>query len=84
MVQSLARFSESCAALSDSQCAGNGDHGELAVASIVNAVLATIHAQEWYLARCGQVYSIHWKEVLFSRCGRAVTLAGFVALAIRN
>lgn len=54
---------------------------EWPMASVVNAVLAAIHAQEWYKARFGQMYSVATLEVLFSRGGRAITLFGFVALA---
>ena len=54
---------------------------ELAAASLVNCVLSTINAQEWYRERFGQVYSIDWRELLFSRGGRAVTVVSFFALA---
>lgn len=54
---------------------------ELAVASVVNCVLATVHGQEWYRARFGQIYSLAWQDVLFSRGGRAITVAGFFGLA---
>ncbi len=54
---------------------------ELAAASLVNCVLSTINAQEWYRERFGQVYSIDWRELLFSRGGRAVTVISFFALA---
>lgn len=54
---------------------------ELAAASIVNCVLATVNAQEWYLARYGQTYSIQWSFLLFSRGGRAVTVVGLFLLA---
>ena len=54
---------------------------ELAAASLVNCVLSTVNAQEWYRERFGQVYSIDWRELLFSRGGRAVTVLSFFALA---
>jgi len=54
---------------------------ELAVASLVNGVLATVQAQEWYKSRFGQIYSLAWQDVLFSRGGRAITVAGFFGLA---
>ncbi|HET6425665.1 MAG TPA: hypothetical protein VFG20_18390 [Planctomycetaceae bacterium] len=54
---------------------------DLPLASIINAVLAGIHAQEWYRNRFGQIYSVAWAEVAFSRGGRAVTLLAFFALA---
>ena len=54
---------------------------ELAAASLVNCVLSTVNAQEWYRERFGQVYSIDWRELLFSRGGRAVTVISFFALA---
>jgi tetratricopeptide (TPR) repeat protein len=54
---------------------------ELAAASLINCVLSTVNAQEWYRDRFGQVYSIDWRELLFSRGGRAVTVISFFALA---
>lgn len=54
---------------------------ELAAASLVNCVLATLNAQEWYLARYGQTYSIQWAFLLFSRGGRALTVVSFFALS---
>jgi tetratricopeptide (TPR) repeat protein len=54
---------------------------ELAVASLVNCVVCTVNAQTWHRTRFGQVYSIAWKELLFSRGGRAVTVVGFFAVA---
>ncbi len=54
---------------------------ELAVASLVNCVLCTLNAQGWYREKFGQVYSIDWRELLFSRGGRAVTVISFFALA---
>jgi tetratricopeptide (TPR) repeat protein len=54
---------------------------ELAAASLVNCALCTLNAQAWYRERFGQVYSIDWRELLFSRGGRAVTVMSFFALA---
>ena len=54
---------------------------ELAAASLVNCVICTINAQAWYRHRFGQVYSIDWRELLFSRGGRAVTVFCFFTLA---
>ena len=54
---------------------------EFAAASLVNCVLCTLNAQSWYRERFGQVYSIDWRELLFSRGGRAVTVISFFALA---
>ena len=54
---------------------------ELAAASFVNCVVCTVNAQVWYRRRFGQVYSIDWRELLFSRGGRAVTVLSFFALA---
>ncbi|WP_010587498.1 tetratricopeptide repeat protein [Schlesneria paludicola] len=54
---------------------------ELAAASLVNCVIGTINAQVWYREKFGQTYSIDWRELMFSRGGRAVTVIGFFALA---
>ena len=54
---------------------------ELAAASLVNCVLCTVNSQSWYRHRFGQVYSVDWRELLFSRGGRAVTVVCFFALA---
>lgn len=54
---------------------------ELALASIVNAMICTVNAQTWYLARFGQVYSVRSSELLFSRGGRAVTVLTLFCLA---
>ncbi|MDB5342541.1 MAG: hypothetical protein JWP89_918 [Schlesneria sp.] len=54
---------------------------EFAAASLVNCVVCTINAQSWYRQRFGQIYSIDWRELLFSRGGRAVTVVSFFALA---
>ena len=54
---------------------------ELASASLVNCVLATLNAQDWFLATYGQTYSTQGSFLLFSRGGRAVTVLGMFALA---
>lgn len=54
---------------------------ELAAASLVNCVVCTINAQSWYRHRFGQVYSVDWRELLFSRGGRALTVFCFFAVA---
>ena len=54
---------------------------ELAAASLVNCVIGTLNAQSWYRHRFGQVYSVDWRELLFSRGGRALTVVSFFVLA---
>lgn len=54
---------------------------EWAAASVVNCVVCTINAQSWYRHRFGQIYSIDWRELLFSRGGRAVTVFCLFGLA---
>jgi tetratricopeptide (TPR) repeat protein len=54
---------------------------ELTVASLVNAVLAGLNAQEWYRASFSQTYSIRWAPLLFTRGGRALTVLALFALA---
>ncbi|MDZ4689509.1 MAG: hypothetical protein SH850_30910 [Planctomycetaceae bacterium] len=54
---------------------------ELPMAALVNCALATVHGQEWYRQRFGQVYSVVNLEVAFSRGGRAVTVLAMLALA---
>lgn len=53
---------------------------ELPVAAVVNAVIATVQGQDWYYRRFGQVYSVAWTEVFFSRGGRAITLCSLLAM----
>jgi tetratricopeptide (TPR) repeat protein len=53
----------------------------LAAASLVNCVLATLNAQDWYFNRYGQAYSIQPSFLLFTRGGRAVTVLGMFAIA---
>jgi len=57
-----------------------GSH-ELAAASLVFCVLATLNAQEWYRGSFRQTYSIETSELLFSRGGRAATVLALFALA---
>lgn len=54
---------------------------ELAVAAIVNAILATVNAQQWYLVTIRQTYSVEPSEILFSRGGRALTVLAIFGLA---
>lgn len=54
---------------------------EFAAASLVNCVVCTLNAQTWYRERFGQVYTLQWREMLFSSGGRAVTVIGFFVLA---
>jgi tetratricopeptide (TPR) repeat protein len=54
---------------------------ELAAASLVNCVLATLNAQDWFFAKYGQTYSTQWSFLLFSRGGRALTVLGMFGLA---
>ena len=54
---------------------------EIAAASLVNCAVCTVNAQDWYRRRFGQVYSVDWRELLFSRGARAVTVLSFFALA---
>lgn len=54
---------------------------ELAVASLVYCVLCTVNAQQWYRSRFGQVYSTDWRELVFSRGGRAVTVLSLFTLS---
>ncbi len=74
------RWSHLCAFLGFNMLSLFATH-ELAAASLVNCVLSTINAQEWYREKFGQVYSVDWRELLFSRGGRAVTVVSFFALA---
>lgn len=55
---------------------------ELAVASLVFCVLATLGGQAWYAANCRQTYSVASSELLFSRGGRVLTVLAFSALAL--
>lgn len=54
---------------------------ELAVASIVNAIVATINAQQWYRSTFRQTYSVETGELVFSRGGRALTVLAIFGLA---
>jgi tetratricopeptide (TPR) repeat protein len=57
-----------------------GSH-ELAVASLVWAVLANLNAQEWYQHTFRQTYSVDFSERLFSTGGRFVSVVGMLAIA---
>ena len=61
-------------------CLAFAGAGELAVAGIVNAALATVNAQQWYQANFRQTYSVETSELLFSRAGRALTVIAFFVL----
>ncbi|MBM4074289.1 MAG: hypothetical protein FJ267_01435, partial [Planctomycetes bacterium] len=54
---------------------------ELAAASFVNCAICAVNAQVWYRNRFGQVYSTDWRELIFSRGGRAVTVLSLFLLA---
>ena len=54
---------------------------QLSAAAVVNAVLASINAQDWYKAGLRQSYSVEWGELLFSRGGRAITVLALFVLA---
>jgi len=54
---------------------------ELAAASFVNCAICSVNAQVWYRQRFGQIYAVDWRELLFSRGGRAATVISFFALA---
>ncbi|MEZ6144996.1 MAG: hypothetical protein R3B91_06100 [Planctomycetaceae bacterium] len=54
---------------------------ELAVASLVNAVIATVNGQEWYKANFRMTYSVDPWELVWSRGGRAVTVLAIFLLA---
>lgn len=53
----------------------------LAVASIVNAIVAAINGQLWYQNACRQQYTTNAGEVFFSRSGRAITVIALFAMA---
>lgn len=55
--------------------------GDLAPALVAVCVLAAINGQEWYRDHCRQDYTIEWRELLFSRAGRAVTVVALGVLA---
>ncbi len=55
---------------------------ELAVASIVACVIATLNGQQWYQSNCRQTYSIATTELLLTRGGRAITVCAFFVLAV--
>ena len=63
--------------------AGIASH-ELAAASIVACVIATLNAQQWYQSNFRQGYSIETRELLFTRGGRAITVMAFFLLAVTS
>ncbi|WP_437205523.1 hypothetical protein [Planctomicrobium sp. SH664] len=50
-------------------------------ASIVNAVIAGLNAQEWSLRALRQDYTVTTGAVFYSRAGRALTVLGFFAIS---
>ncbi|MEO1994733.1 MAG: hypothetical protein ABGZ17_05605, partial [Planctomycetaceae bacterium] len=54
---------------------------ELAAVSLVACVVATLNFQSWYQASFRQAYSVASRELLFSRCGRAITVLAVFMLA---
>ena len=53
----------------------------LPVAALAAAAAATLAGQDWYRAKFRQTYTTDWKEVLFSRGGRAATVIALAAVA---
>lgn len=49
--------------------------------AVLNAVVAGLNGQQWYLATCRQEYTLDNRELLFSRAGRAVTVLGLFVVA---
>lgn len=49
---------------------------DFAAVAILNAVVATLNAQTWYLHNWRQEYSIEPRELLLGRAGRAITVLG--------
>jgi len=54
---------------------------ELAAASLVAAIIASLNGQAWYARVCKRDYLVTTRNVLWSRGGRAVTVLGLTALA---
>jgi tetratricopeptide (TPR) repeat protein len=54
---------------------------ELAAAAVVACVVATLNGQDWYRDRFLQIYSVEFRERLFSSGGRALTVVAMVAIA---
>lgn len=73
-------FGEVCLFLGFAAMVVAGSH-ELAAASIVCCVLATLNGQSWYRESIRQTYSVAMGELLFSRGGRALTVLGMFAVA---
>ncbi|MEZ6051162.1 MAG: hypothetical protein R3C02_07200 [Planctomycetaceae bacterium] len=74
------RLSSACALLAMNLIGISGGR-ELAVASLVNAVIATVNGQEWYKANFRMTYSVDPWELVWSRGGRAVTVLAIFLLA---
>ena len=55
---------------------------ELAAASVVLAVVASLNGQHWYYNNFKQEYTVELGELIFSRGGRAVTVLGMFAIAL--
>ncbi|MGQ0634202.1 MAG: tetratricopeptide repeat protein [Planctomycetaceae bacterium] len=55
---------------------------ELAAASLVSGVVATLTGQAWYEANFRQTYSTGAAELAFSRGGRGLTVLAFAAVAL--
>jgi len=53
----------------------------LPVAALAAAAAATLAGQDWYRGKFRQTYTTDWKEVLFSRGGRAATVIALAAVA---
>lgn len=60
---------------------GIAAYEDMAVLALVCVAVASINAQEWYVRRFGQQYRVDWREILFSRSGRAVTVLSCFLLA---
>jgi tetratricopeptide (TPR) repeat protein len=60
---------------------GIAAYEDMAVLALVCVAVASINAQEWYVRRFGQQYRVDWREILFSRSGRAATVLSFFLLA---
>lgn len=60
---------------------GIAAYEDMAVLALICVAVASINAQEWYVRRFGQQYRVDWREILFSRSGRAVTVLSCFLLA---
>lgn len=54
---------------------------ELAAAAVVSVVVCVLNSQDWYRNRFRQSYTVERSELIFSRGGRAVTVAALFALS---